>query len=463
MVKTPRTRHSTSTREPVTIDLEAVKADAAKETQAEAEVRAEPETAAPVEPEVSETEPTASAEAAGNGSDLPPDDSSREKAAASVAPRSGTVGAIAGGVIGGLVALLLAGGLQYSGVLPALNNTQQLDTGVDALREQITGLQSQIAELKNQPAPAIDLDEALADPRQQIAQLRETVQSLSQQVASSGSGDQTEALAGLEQRRAELEKSFQEFSQRLSQSGTGDGELAQRLESAEREMASLRETVQSAGSESLNAATEATNEAVSAVTARMDQIAGQVEALSARLEQISAEVSRQDEGPKVALVVAASALKSAVDRGNSFASELETYSSLASNAAELESLRAFAEKGIPTLATLSEEASAFASKVAAAEHAVPESAGLMERFTSSIKTVVTVRPVGEVPGEQPSAIAARIEAAVQRGDLATALREFETLPDAMKNIGADFAGKLRARQAANEVLDKALSSALKPA
>src|SRR5690606_9583869 len=111
----------------------------------------------------------------------------------------------------------------------------------------------------------------------------------------------------------------------------------------------------------------------------------------------------------------------------------------------------------------SEEASDFASKIAAAENAVPESAGLVERFTSSVKSVVTVRPVGEVQGEQPSAIAARVEAAVQRGDLAVALREFETLPENMKNLGADFAAKLRARQAANEVLDKALSSALKPA
>jgi len=475
MVKTPRTRHSTSKREPVTIDLEAVKAEGAPETPAEAEAEA----AAPVETEVTQPQPDpedvllaeaeredVAAEAAGNGSDLPPSDAAQETTVAPppAAPRSGRGGAIAGGVIGGLVALLLAGGLQYSGVLPPLNNAPQSDTGVQALRDEISGLQSQIAELKNQPAaPAPNLDEALAEPRQQIAQLRETVQSLEQQVASGGSGDQTQALAELEQRRSELETSFQELSQRLNQSGAADGELAQRLESAERELAGLRETVQSAGTESREAATEASNEAVSAVTARIDEIAGQVEALSGRLEELSTEVARQDEGPKVALVVAASALKSAVDRGQSFASELETYSSIASNASELDSLRPYAENGIPTLASLSEEASDFASKIAAAENAVPESAGLVERFTSSVKSVVTVRPVGEVQGEQPSAIAARVEAAVQRGDLPVALREFETLPENMKNLGADFAAKLRARQAANEVLDKALSSALKPA
>jgi len=476
MVKTPRTRHSTSKREPVTIDLEAVKGEAPQESPVETETPLEAAEAVPPEAEVSQT-PTdpedvlladvkAEAEASASGSDVPPSDSTEETVVSPppAAARSGRGGAIAGGVIGGLVALLLAGGLQYSGVLPPLNNAPQSDSGVQALRDEISSLQSQVAELKNQPtAPAANLDEALAEPRQQIAQLRETVQSLEQQVASGGSGDQTEALAQLEQRRVELEKSFQELSQRLSQSGSADGELAQRLESAERELTSLRETVQSAGNESREAATAATNEAVASVTSRIDQIAGQVDALTQRLEEIATEVARQDEGPKVALVVAASALKSAVDRGASFASELETYSSLASNAAELDSLRPYAENGIPTLAALSEEASSFASRIAAAENAVPESAGLMERFTSSIKSVVTVRPVGEVQGEQPSAIAARVEAAVQRGDLAAALRELDTLPENLKNLGSDFAAKLRARQAANEVLDKALSSALKPA
>ena len=374
-------------------------------------------------------------------------------------------GAVLGGLVGGVVALLLAGGLQYAGVIPPLNDERQADAGVDVLRQEIAGVQSEIADLRTaEPAsPGPSLDEALAEPRQQIAELREMVQSLEQQVSSGVSPDQGEALAALEQRRNELETAFNDLSRRMSESGSADGELAQRLEATETDLASLRETVQSAGDAGREAATEASAEAVSAVTARIDEVTGNVEALSGRLDELAAEVARQDEGPKVALVVAASSLKSAVDRGAPFASELETYSSLATNAADFDQLRPYAERGIPTLATLTEEATALASRIAAAENAPDASAGFVDRLMSSARSVVTVRPVGEVAGEEPSAIAARMEAAVQRGDLDAAIAQYESLPPTMKELGADFAEKLRARQAAEDILDQALSSALKPA
>jgi hypothetical protein len=66
------------------------------------------------------------------------------------------------------------------------------------------------------------------------------------------------------------------------------------------------------------------------------------------------------------------------------------------------------------------------------------------------------------PGDTPEAIAARMEAAVQRGDYAQASAEFEALPPEAQQAAGDFGEKLRARQAANEVLEKALSGALNP-
>lgn len=439
MVKTPRTRHSASKKEPVTIDLEAVRSDTEPGDEAKS-AEADPVTH-PHETEEAQADAAHDApdESTGGGSDQPPPEA---KPVPSM--RYGN-GAIPGGLVGGVVALLLAGGLQYAGVFPALNSAQQPDTGLATLRQEIADMQGQIAELRATPQEesSAALEEALAEPRQQIVQLREMVQSLEQQVATDVSPDQSEALASLEQRRSELETSFAELSRRLSETNSTDGELARRLDAAETELAGLRETAQSADD-------------VSAVVARVDEIAGKVEALSA-------EVARQDEGPKVALVVAASSLKSAVERGAPFASELETYSSLAANAADFDRLRPYAERGIPTLAALSEQASALASRIAAAENAPDASAGFMDRLMTSARSVVTVRPVGEVAGEAASAIAARMEAAVQRGDLEAAVTQYESLPPAMKELGADFAEKLRARQAAGDILDQALSNALKPA
>src|SRR5690606_31292078 len=113
-----------------------------------------------------------------------------------------------------------------------------------------------------------------------------------------------------------------------------------------------------------------------------------IQALSGRLDELAAEVARQDEAPKVALVVAATSLKSAIERGSPFASELETYSSLASDAGELDQLRPHAEQGIPTLAALANEASALAARIAAAENAPDPSAGIVDRLISSARSIV---------------------------------------------------------------------------
>lgn len=504
MAKTPRTRHSTPKREPVTIDLEAVKVEetpkAPSGAQPSRERPASVQAPDSVQPDVSAhaTEPNqipedasaapnssveaetgpasdrteSGAEASGladvspaedgggNGGDGGAETSDDKARGASPQPAPATAArsagsAIAGGMIGGIVALLAAGGLQYAGVLPALNAQQG---AAAALRDEIAALQGQIADLRtNQPAlPSFDAE------RRQISELRDMVQSLEQRLQTEGSGGQSRALSEFEQRLGNLERSVAELPQRLVEAGSAT-EFSDRLQAAEQEIANLRQTVNGVADAARQAAEEAAGQKVSGLATWYDELSESLNSLQVRVDELAAEVARQDDGPKVAVVVAASSLKSAIERGAPFASELETYSALASNASELEPLRPYADSGIPALATLGEEASKLASRIAAAERAVPESAGLLDRFTASIRSIVTVRPVGEVPGEQPSAIAARMEAAVQRGDLAAALREYESLPDDMKALGVDFAAKLRARQAADDILDKALSTALKPA
>jgi hypothetical protein len=52
---------------------------------------------------------------------------------------------------------------------------------------------------------------------------------------------------------------------------------------------------------------------------------------------------------------------------------------------------------------------------------------------------------------------------VVANDYEKALAEYEALPEAGKQAGADFAEKLRARQAADQILNRALADALKGA
>ncbi|WP_244423452.1 hypothetical protein [Nitratireductor aquibiodomus] len=53
---------------------------------------------------------------------------------------------------------------------------------------------------------------------------------------------------------------------------------------------------------------------------------------------------------------------------------------------------------------------------------------------ASARSLVVVRPVGSVEGDGPDAIAARMEAAVVANDYEKALAEYETLPEAGKEL-----------------------------
>ena len=59
-----------------------------------------------------------------------------------------------------------------------------------------------------------------------------------------------------------------------------------------------------------------------------------------------------------------------------------------------------------------------------------------------------VRKVGEVAGDDPGAQAARVSAALARGDLAAALDAYRRLPDAARQASADWGKAAEARLAA---------------
>ncbi|RVD62661.1 phage tail protein, partial [Mesorhizobium sp. M4A.F.Ca.ET.029.04.2.1] len=67
---------------------------------------------------------------------------------------------------------------------------------------------------------------------------------------------------------------------------------------------------------------------------------GRLAALEQSVSQLSGKVEAQASQPKIAMAIAASALKSALDRGAPFAAELETFAAIAPDAPEIATLRA---------------------------------------------------------------------------------------------------------------------------
>ncbi|MBN8244310.1 phage tail protein [Nitratireductor aquimarinus] len=503
MVKTPRTRHSKTQKEPVTIDLdpdqvkrekvetpdapgdtskqeakpEAQKPsdaarDSAKPEAAKAEAAAKPASSAAAKDDKAATSPKdkPASKDAGFGRDAKTGNAGArqdDQAAKSAKPEASTPATpapaksgggagrvLAGGVVGGVVALAIAGGLQWAGVLPALDTKSNApDPAVEVLRQQVAALESKLNE---QPAAGGEseavtaaLSEASARAgatEQRLAELGDEITTLRESM-SSGAAGEGPGLEALSQRLATLEE------QTASLSASGDAGAA--LEGVTAQLSTMETAVQGA------------TEAARAANQSASGNATTLSTLKSELDALKAQVQEADAAPRMALVIAATTLKSAVERGTPYASELETYTAIApaGEAEALAPLEANAASGVPSRATLAAEAPAVASSIVAAvtREAGDGGGGIIDNLMASARSLVVVRPVGSVEGEGPDAIAARMEAAVVANDYAKALAEYETLPEAGKQAAADFANKLQARQAADQILNKALADALKGA
>jgi hypothetical protein len=492
MVKTPRTRHSRSHREPVTIELEpgevsrlATEAEAAdpaapeapdREAAAEAAAHAsQPAGDAPAQeamraPDadfepwehdeaarataaheggvVDETEDRASAETAsrrayGYGFDEAPRPAGAagneaastrpdaepvpgDRPAAGVDKRRGGLGAVAAALIGGVVALTGAGALQYAGLLGAPGGTgASNDVG-----GQIADLQAQITALKNAGDGGVgmkidNLSAALDQVKADVATLQ----------AASASGGEGAALSALSDKVAEIEKTVAGLGQAGSGAPADLGPLNEKL-------AALEALVKAAGDAS---------------TAQEGRLA----ALEQSVTQLSARVEAQASQPKIALAIAASALKAALDRGAPFAAELDTFAAIVPDAPQIAALRPHAEKGVPARAEIAGQMDAAANAMVAAAAPVDADAGFFQRLLSSAESLVKVRPIGAVEGKGVPETVARMEVAVNQGDYARALAEYDTLPEAVKAAGADFAGKLKSRIEVETQIDALISGAMK--
>lgn len=455
MVKTPKTRHSKTHREPVTIELEpgavsrvedAAKAETVTEgekvsaTMGDEAMAAEPaasEAQAPADsgyvsydydfdngPQAQQPKAEAPAQAAASdgGSSY-----ASSSATSSQAPMRQPTSGLLPGLAGGLIALLVAGGLQYAGVLGAPSSGAG-DGG--EMQAEIASLKSQVAELSAARSSG-DAGGQIESLSGEIAQLKSEVEGLKTAGSQAGS---PEALAGLDQRIKDVETAVTSLGQRGA---------------AASEVAALNEKVGA-----LDTALKAAGEAASSDD-------GKIATLEQSVSALTSKVDAQASQPKIALAIAASALKAAVDRGGAFGAELETFAAISPDAPELAKLRAHAEKGVATRADIVAETDAAANAMIAAAKPVNPDAGVFERLVSSAEQLVKVRPIGAVEGAGAPETVARMELAVTQGDFAKALAEYETLPDTAKAAGADFAATLKARQEVETLVDQLVANAMK--
>jgi hypothetical protein len=143
-----------------------------------------------------------------------------------------------------------------------------------------------------------------------------------------------------------------------------------------------------------------------------------------------------------------------VSEGRPFATELDTISTLSPSATDLGALPAYAEKGIPTLPELARSFDA-AKDAGLAAVAPPASGSLLDSLMASAESLVKIRRVdAAATGDTPSAVLARAEAALDKGDLAAAVKEVGTLQGATRDAFSGWLDQARARLGADETLKR---------
>ncbi|KQV35898.1 MULTISPECIES: COG4223 family protein [unclassified Rhizobium] len=228
-------RRSKSEQEPLTIDLEASRVPPESESGAEEPVETTPAADEPVaaEPvseelasriaddnaaEVTRAEETAETNTAETTEDArtdaaaaafaeEPDHHTQSHAPASqpVAPRTSSSGAFAAGILGGLVALLAAGGLQYAGVIPSLSPERGNPAAESQLSAEIEAIKTQLAQAPS--AATVDL----APLESRLAALEKSAPA----DASAANSDLEARITGLTDELAALKASASSLSGRL--------------------------------------------------------------------------------------------------------------------------------------------------------------------------------------------------------------------------------------------------------
>lgn len=218
----------------------------------------------------------------------------------------------------------------------------------------------------------------------------------------------------------------------------GDTDLRAQVQALAQKLQTIDSTVQSARAEPQ---AQDLSSQIGALSARLDQIAADQKKLAA--DQQSAADARQ----RVALGLAIGNLEGALLTGRPYARELEAVRSLAPQGADLSTLSAWAETGAPTVVDLAARFPAVADRAVQAERQAG-ARGWLGRLWARLRTLVIVRPVGDVAGTSTEAVLARAQARLDRGDLDGAVREASALQGPAAATVAPWLADARTRLAA---------------
>jgi len=172
-------------------------------------------------------------------------------------------------------------------------------------------------------------------------------------------------------------------------------------------------------------------------------ISPDVERLGARVTRLETQQAHASQAAAAAL--AASVVVEAAQGSAPFAEELAAFRALSPPSPELQSLERLAQTGAPSRIALAASFPDYAARAASAARAPGDKAGLGDRIVYALSRIVSLRRVGDVPGDSVDALLARAEREAEDGDLDRALRTLDRLPPNAREAIAPWRGRAERR------------------
>jgi len=358
---------------------------------------------------------------------------------------------LAAGLVGGFV-----------GVAALALAWSNLDLGKESPPgPEVAGLEQRIAKLEAGPPPQIDAEALtrlegriaalevntnqtpaeLTDLESRVAQLESSLKALADTASEGGSVASAAAIA---QQIAEAE---QRLNEKIAASRAEGEKAAQTLAGMQSEIAALKAKIGALAEAELGGGAD--------VGPELNALSERIAKIETMLPDIVSAVGKETADTKTAAAAIAFAnLRSAVNEGRPYATELDTLGALAPALGDLGILPAYAEKGIPTVPELARSFAA-ASDQALAAAAQPAGDSFLDKMLASAQSLVTIRRIGEAPaGEGAEPTLARAKAALDKGDLAGAVKEIETLGGTAREAFSAWLGAARARLGAGEIMTR---------
>ncbi len=329
--------------------------------------------------------------------------------------------ALGAGLAGGLIGAAVVG----FGILYVMPKTGGADDG------QIAALDTRVSELG-------DLFQTRTDGLfTRLSSVEELAAQHSNQIGAAPIAERLQALEGL---AAQMQDDAAKFEDQLAAVD------ADRLTS---ELALLADTLRTA-SEDVRALKEAQlpadiPERVGQIAQGVNAAAEQINVLTLQVAALEEEVSRPDPTAEAALGIALANLTRAIDAGTAFEAELGAIAALAPEDPAVAALAEVATKGVRSFASLTQEFSDLVDPLLTAERRAGRET-FYERIVGSALSIITVRRVGDVEGDNVEAIVARIETRLAQEDLSGALSEAKLLTGPAADVAATWVGDVEARQ-----------------